>query len=303
MTSFADLVGCSLPLQLAGMGGGISDAALAGAVCDAGGFGMLSGAGIVPVTDVIDEMGDRTFGVNFLMPFVDRDAVKLVSSRARVVEFFYADPDVELVSIVHDGGALAGWQVGSVDEANAAVAAGCDFVVAQGVEAGGHVRGTLPLADLLGALDLSVPVVASGGIGTADDVVHAFEGGASAVRIGTRFLAAKESSAHPLYVSALVAATSDDTVLTEAFSVGWPNAPHRVLKSCVDAAEGGEDDTVATLRTPGGDVPLPRLGTIPPTRAVYGRISEMALYAGTSVGAVTGRTPAADIVTELLSKL
>ena len=303
MTTFTDLVGCAEPLQLAGMGGGISDAPLTSAVCDAGGFGMLGGSGFAPLGELLDEMGDRLFGVNFLMPFLDLEAVKLAASRAKVVEFFYGDPSLELVTLVHDGGALAAWQVGSPDEASAAVAAGCDFIVAQGAEAGGHVRGTQPLDGLLAALHVEVPIVAAGGIGTADDVVRVMERGAAAVRVGTRFLAARESCAHPLYVGALVGASSADTVLTEAFSVGWPNAPHRVLRSCVDAADGLEDDTVATLRTPGGDIPLPRFGTIPPTKNVFGRISAMALYAGTSVDAVTRREPAADIVAELTSKL
>ena len=304
MTTFAELVGCRLPVQLAGMGGGISDVSLATAVCEAGGLGMLGAAGLTPVPELLEAMPDGlSFGVNFLMPFVDPDAVKIASSRARVVEFFYGDPDEALVSMVHDGGALAAWQVGSSGEAAAAVAAGCDFVVAQGTEAGGHVRGKLPLAELLAQLDVSVPVVAAGGIGTAKDVARVLSAGATGVRIGTRFLAANESCAHPLYVSALVASSADDTTLTETFSVGWPDAPHRVLSSCIEQAEAAEDDTIATLRTAGGDVPLPRLGTIPPTRAVHGRISAMPLYAGTSVGAVTGRVPAADIVAELLSGL
>jgi len=303
MTTFTDLVGVAKPLQLAGMGGGISDVVLASAVCDAGGLGMLSAAGFVPVASLCEEMGDRTFGVNFLMPFLDREAVVTAASRCRVVEFFYGSPDAEIVSLVHEGGALAAWQIGSPDEALAAVAAGCDFVVAQGTEAGGHVRGTTSLRELLGALQLDVPVVAAGGIGRADDARSALDAGASAVRVGTRFLASHESAAHPLYVSALIGASSGDTVLTEAFSVGWPDAPHRVLKSCVEGAEALEDDTVATLRTPGGDVPLPRFGTIPPTKAVFGRISAMALYAGTSVDAVQRREPAADIVAELTSKL
>jgi NAD(P)H-dependent flavin oxidoreductase YrpB (nitropropane dioxygenase family) len=303
VTTFTDLVGVSEPLQLAGMGGGISDATLACAVCDAGGLGMLGGTGPTPIGELLDAMGDRTFGVNFLMPFLDRSAVAAAASRAKVVEFFYGDPSAELVDLVHDGGALAAWQVGSADEARQAVAAGCDFIVVQGTEAGGHVRGRTTLDELLASIDVDVPVVAAGGIGTAERVADVMARGASGVRVGTRFIAAKESSAHPLYVGALIGASSDDTVLTEAFSVGWPNAPHRVLRSCVEAAESSEDETVATLRTPGGDVPLPRFGTIPPTKGCYGRISAMALYAGTSVDAVQRREPAADIVAELTSNL
>jgi NAD(P)H-dependent flavin oxidoreductase YrpB (nitropropane dioxygenase family) len=285
------------------MGGGISDAPLASAVCDAGGLGMVGGSGLTPIGEMLDEMGDRTFGVNFLMPFLDREAVKVAASRARVVEFFYGDPSPELVDLVHEGGALAAWQVGSPDEASAAAAAGCDFVVAQGTEAGGHVRGSIARDALLTSIDVDVPVVAAGGIGTADDVAAVMGAGAAAVRVGTRFVAAKESCAHPLYVSALVGASSGDTVLTESFAVGWPNAPHRVLRSCLEAAEASEDETVATLRVGGGEISLPRLSTIPPTRNAFGRISAMALYAGTSVEAVHRREPAADIVAELASNL
>src|SRR5207244_2196363 len=75
---------------------------------------------------------------------------KGAAARARVVEFFYDQPDAGLVEIVHRGGALACWQVGSGAEALAAAAAGCDLIVAQGTEAGGHVRGRIGLLPLLG---------------------------------------------------------------------------------------------------------------------------------------------------------
>ena len=65
----------------------------------------------------------------------------------------------------------------------------------------------------------------------------ALAAGAAGVRVGTRFVAAAESGAHPRYVEALIPAQAADTVYTEAFSVDWPDAPHRVLRSCVAAAE------------------------------------------------------------------
>ena len=89
-------------------------------------------------------------------------------------------------------GVIVGWQVGSVDEAKAAVDVGCQYVVAQGIEAGGHVRGTMPLAELVprGRERGRRPVVAAGGIGTRADVARALDLGADAVRVGTRFVAA-----------------------------------------------------------------------------------------------------------------
>ncbi len=308
MTGFAELVGCDRPVQLAGMGGGLSDARLATAVSAAGGLGMIGAAGYSTRTlaAILDGMPvGLTFGVNFLVPFVDRAAVAIAADRARVVEFFYGEPDAELVDIVHRGGALAGWQVGSGREARTAAGSGCDFVVAQGTEAGGHVRGSLGLLQTLAetAAATSLPLVAAGGIGTAHDVVVALDAGASAVRIGTRFLASTEASTHPLYVDALIASTADDTVLTEAFSVGWPDAPHRVLRSSIDAAQTARGDIVATITVGDVEIPLPRWTTLPPTVAVRGDIAALPMYAGTSVDAVRRRAPAAHILADLVSAL
>ena len=308
--SFIELIGCERPIQLAGMGGGLSDFGLAAAVCDAGGLGMLSGAGAPPsgieqLADAISNRTTRPFGVNFLMPFLDRDAVVAAASRCRLVEFFYADPDAALVDLVHAGGALASWQVGSADEARAAADAGCDLVIAQGTEAGGHVRGTKALTDVLAETlaAVSVPIVAAGGIGNAIQVRNVIDAGASAVRVGTRFLAANESTAHPDYVDALIASSADDTVLTETFSVGWPDAPHRVLRSSVEAAERCTDDIVATATANGEEFPVPRFSPNPPSKTTTGNIDAMALYAGTSVADVRSQQSVADIVAELCSRL
>jgi hypothetical protein len=110
---------------------------------------VLQPAGVLAAT--LDALPPRAaIGVNFLVPFLeDRAVVEVAAARVPLVDFFWGDPDPALVSLVHDGGALAAWQVGSVEEACAAADAGCDLVVAQGVEAGGHVRGRLGLLALL----------------------------------------------------------------------------------------------------------------------------------------------------------
>lgn len=307
-TRFTQLVGCRVPVQQAGMGG-VSTPELASAVARAGGLGMLAGAG-VPPAPLIEMLAAATaasdggaVGVNFLMPFLnDATVVDHVSRQARVVEFFYGNPDADLVARVHAGGALAFWQVGSVGEAQSAEAAGCDAVVVQGSEAGGHVRGTTSLLPLLAVtLDrVKIPVIAAGGIATARDVAAALAAGASAVRVGTRFLATAESGAHPQYVAALLAANAEDTVLTEAFSTGWPDAPHRVLRSCIAAAAAHGDEVVAKTRFGATMVPVPRFSVEPPSRATEGQIAAMALYAGESAGAVSAVVPAADLVHELV---
>jgi len=304
-TRFTELVGCARPLQLAGMPGVVTTN-LACAVADAGGLAMLPAAG-VPVATLsrtMDEVTARTgagFGVNFLMPFLDEESLRVAASRARVVEFFYGAPDACLVDIVHGGGALACWQVGSTAEAIAAAEAGCDILVVQGIEAGGHVRGDVGLFPLLAQVleVVGVPLLAAGGIATGRSLAAALAAGAAGVRVGTRFVASAESGAHPGYVDLLLRARAEDTVLTEAFSVMWPNAPHRVLRSCVEAALAFDGDVVGEVVVDGMVTPIPRLSVPLPNRETTGRIDAMALYAGQSVDAVRRVEPAADIVREL----
>jgi nitronate monooxygenase len=304
-TAFTDLVGCRVPIQQAGMAG-VATPELAAAVADAGALGMVNMV-MVPAEQVavaldgLREQTTGTVGMNVLMPFLDPAAVEVAASRVRVVEFFYADPDAALVRRVHEGGALAAWQVGSLSEARAAAEAGCDFIVAQGTEAGGHVRGHVTLLALLDAvLDaVDVPVVAAGGIGTARSMAAALAAGASGVRVGTRFVATHEANAHRAYVDALLRASAGDTVLTTAFSVMWPDAPHRVLRSCVEAAQAVPDDIVGEMSAGGARMPVPKFSVPSPTRDTTGTIEAMALYAGESVGAVTAVASAAEVVREL----
>lgn len=275
--------------------GGVSTPALAGAVAAVGGVGMLAGTGR-SAEAVADELRaasalggpDGVVGVNFLVPFLDRSAFASAAGQAPLVECFYGEPDRDLVDEAHDAAALMAWQVGSVDEALAAEAAGCDVVIVQGIEAGGHIRGQMPLLPLLERLRpmTELPLVAAGGIGSGAALARAMAVGADAVRIGTVLLAAAEADVHPRYMAALAAASADDTVITETFAMGWPEAPHRVLRSCVDAS---------------GAAPATR-SPLPPGRAFIGDVGAAALYAGTSAGDVHEVQTAAAIVGRLLAE-
>ena len=124
-TRFTELVGCRLPIQQAPMGS-VSTAALAVAVAEAGGVGSITTLGMTAaqLDQVLAGMTARTAGVlaaNFLTADIDPEAVAAAAARVRIVDFFWADPDPRLVEIAHRGGALACWQVGSADEARAAV--------------------------------------------------------------------------------------------------------------------------------------------------------------------------------------
>lgn len=318
-TRFTELVGCRIPIQQAGMGA-VASPELAAAVSEAGGLGMLGtarrGLTAPALEGLLEQVRARTgrpFGVNFVVspwhlhggrgrtPF-DLKCIEIAAKAARVVEFFYADPTLEFVKMAHDGGALACWQVGSRDEAVAAVELGADLLVAQGIEAGGHVRGKIGLMALLGEVlgAVDVPVLAAGGIGTGHAMAAALAAGADGVRVGTRFVAASESGAHPRYVEALIAARAQDTIYTEAFSATWPDAPHRVLRSAIAAAEAFQGDTVGEATSLDGTrFPVLRFASFGVDRTTTGAIEAMSLWAGESVSGVTRVQPASEIVREL----
>jgi NAD(P)H-dependent flavin oxidoreductase YrpB (nitropropane dioxygenase family) len=237
----------------------------------------------------------------------DLETFEHAAAALDVVEIFWTSPDASLVDRArHAGDARVAWQVGSEDDAMAAQDAGCDFVVVQGVEAGGHVRGTTPRDELFAAVlgRVSVPIVVAGGIASAADIARAIEAGAAAVRVGPAFVATRESGAHPAYIEALLAAHSgDDTVLTTAFGEGWPDAPHRVLASALAAAQAHAGNVVGEAGEPGARYPVPRFGVATPNRDVTGDVEAMALYAGTGVGDVNELRSAGDLVAELVSKL
>jgi nitronate monooxygenase len=302
-----ELLGCELPIQLAPMGSVSATPSLPLAVAAAGGHGMYPALGLPPVAiaPVLDALGDRTraFGVNFIVPLMDRDSLELAVQRAPYVDFFLADPDPVLVEVVHAGGAICGWQVESGREALAAAAAGCDVVIAKSWESGGRkgIEGPtlLPLLDAV--LDaVSVPVIAAGGIASARGVAAALATGAQGVRVGTRFIAATESDAHPAWVRAVVDAAAEDAVVSTAFNVGLPEpGPHRVLRSSIEAAEALTDDQAGVVHLAGAEIPVARFGAVPPTRESTGAVEAMPFYAGQSAGAVRTIQPAAEIMAEL----
>jgi NAD(P)H-dependent flavin oxidoreductase YrpB (nitropropane dioxygenase family) len=302
-TAFTRLVGCTVPIQLAGMGSILSPE-LAAAVSNAGALGQVTFAGIEvdeaqKRLDRLASLTAKPFGVNQLIPYLDRDILNLSARKAKVIDFFWGDPDPELVRIVHEAGALASWQIGSVVEAIAAEKAGCDFIIAQGVEAGGHIRGTLGLMPLLTqVLDkVSIPVLGAGGIGSGRGIAAVLAAGASGARMGTRFIAAAESNAHPDYVRAIISAQAEDSVHTNRFEVECPLCPstHGVLRSALDAAEAFDGSFVAEFK---GE-PVAKFRGTPPFKGFTGNIGAMACYAGQSVGEVRGVQPAAEIVAEL----
>ncbi len=308
-TRFTRLVGCTLPVQQAPMGP-VSSPALAVAIANAGGVGSVTALGstVQQLEATVAELNSATRGalsVNFLTSTVDADAVRAVADRVRIVDYFWADPDPALVALAHAGGALVSWQVGSLEEARAAADAGCDVIVVQGSEAGGHVRGhaaLLPLlASVLDAVDHR-PVLAAGGIGDGRALAAVLAAGADGARVGTRFIATTESGAHPQYKEAVVQATAGATEISGAFAqcpLCATSPRTRVLRSCVHALAELAGDTVGELVVGERRIPLPKGSGLPPFPGVDGHIDAMAMYASDAVAAVDTIEPAASVLTRM----
>ena len=220
-------LGIELPLIQAGMGGGLASAELAAAVSEAGGLGTI---GIVPAPVLHEQLTAaraltaKPLAINLIVPFARRGHWEAAAGADVIVTHWEARPRRRTGQPwIHT--------VGSAQEARAAFAAGADAVIAQGVEAGGHVRGVVPALELLARVRAAVPrdfpVLLAGGIAEAADVRAALEAGAAAAVAGTRFLASEESRAHPEYKRRIV--EGESTLLTELFGMAWPRAPHRVL--------------------------------------------------------------------------
>lgn len=227
MPSFLEQIGVEYPVVQAGMGGGLATHALAAAASEAGGLGQI---GILDPQTLRAELARareltrRPLAINLIVPFATREHWRTADAADAVVTHWDSRPRRRT---------RAPWihTVGSPEEARAAARAGADAVIAQGREAGGHVRGTEPALTLLervrAVLPENFPVLLAGGIAAADDVRAALDAGAVAAVAGTAFLATDESSAHPGYKRRLV--EGEATLLTELFGMGWPHAPHRVL--------------------------------------------------------------------------
>lgn len=308
-TRFTDLVGCTVPIQQAGFDS--LNINLAAAISGAGGLGMI-GAPLVSAEalsagfDQIRTTTDAPVGANFAMPFFDiardSDVLAVAIERGAIVEFFYGDPDANLIDRIHEGRGLAAWQVGSVGEALSAARLGCDMVVVQGHEAGGHVRGTTALLPLLGDVleRVEVPVLAAGGISNPRTLAAVLAAGAAGARIGTAFVATPEADFHADYKRAVVEASGDDTIYTDVFAALWPDAPHRVLRSAVDAVGAVQTPTVGEMDLGGQRLQLPRAAGMAPHAGTTGQIEAMALFAGEGVSSVTAIRPAAEIMHHLI---
>jgi len=315
-TALCDRLGIELPIVQAPMGGAAGPA-LAAAVSNAGGLGMLPlswhpAEAMRAAIRQTRALTDRPFGVNLVLAFPQDERFEICLEEAvPVISFFWGDP-APFVARAHAAGAVVTSTVASAAQARAAAAAGVDAVVAQGWEAGGHVLGevaTLPLTRAVVQAVGPLPVIAAGGISDGHGLAAALALGAGGAWIGTRFLATPEAQVHPQYRERLLAADEASTQHTGLFDVGWPDAPHRVLRNSTIAAweaagrpasgaRPGEGEAVA--QGPRGGVL--RYASATPGPQLTGDIEALSLWAGQGVAGVREVKPAAEVVAAIVAE-
>jgi nitronate monooxygenase len=317
-TPLCHQIGMAYPIFSVGMGP-VAGPELAAAVSNAGGCGVLGGV-LKPALYLRQEihqlhtLTDKPFGVNLILPLLQEGQIDAcLAERVPLLVLFWGDPR-PYVAEAHRRGTKVFIQVGSVQEATAAAEAGVDAIIAQGVEAGGHVKSRTSLSTLLPAVVdavTPVPVLAAGGIANGRGVVAALSLGAQAVSMGTRFLCSAEASATRAYKERVVSSTAEDTVYTMLFDLGWPDAAHRVLRNTAfeewEAAgrpasgqRPGEGTIVGTVSLAGTTLEVPKYGAMIPITSFSGDMESIALLAGESCSLVHDIKPAAQIVQDVV---
>lgn len=316
------------PLVNAGMGF-VAHPALAAAVANAGGLGMLGATPDPPASlpVMVAEMRASTanpWGVDLINAetglgpaCMDEHVEACVALGVPLVVFHHDPPPRRWVSTLTAAGARVWMQVSSIALAEAAIDLGMEGLVGQGAQAGGHARGTVGLHALVGQLRARYPqrlIVAAGGIADGAAVAAAIRAGADGVWVGTRLVASREAYAHPEYQRRLVAAAGP-AVTTTAFGPEWPGERYRLLPTPrVAECAGREHEMPDPPRGPAvigrtrlfphsANMPyeMPRFSAIPPTPPTTGDWDEMAFPAGDGVGAVHDVRPAGEIVAELMA--
>jgi len=296
---------------------GPATARLATAVVNAGALGSLpltwvpTSEAVANVRSVVDNTSKpRSLFANYVLNFPVRSLDQTIAEGLSAVQFSWGLPDPGLVGHLRNHSVRIGIQVTGGENARRAMDLGPDFLVCQGTAAGGHVQAYQPLA---GALDEvlavagDVPVAASGGMSTGDDIRRWISAGAAAAVLGTRFVATVESAAHQLYKQMLIDASAEDTVLTVCLNKVWPNATHRILRNstfdmweaagCPQAPDRpGEIDVVARERDLSEFI---RYQGNVAVETMTGDVTALGVYAGEGVTRIRDTPTVADLVDRL----
>jgi NAD(P)H-dependent flavin oxidoreductase YrpB (nitropropane dioxygenase family) len=230
-------LGLDTPVVQAGMGGGVAGAELAGAVSAAGGLGTVGLSDprrfAAELHRAVTLAGGRPVAANLLVPFTRRAHIDACIAAGAALVVFHDGAPARWIAALRTARIPVLCTAGDAAQTRRALAAGADGLVAQGVEAGGHLVADRPLAvtlpEVLEAAG-GAPVLAAGGVADADDVRALLAAGAAGAVAGTRFLLTEESGAHPDYKQRVLGAQR--TIRTMLFGVGWPLA-HRVIPNAL----------------------------------------------------------------------
>ncbi len=320
-TLLCQQLGIEYPILSVGMGGGVTGPELVAAVSNAGACGVLGLAGLPApyIRQQIQQLRtltDKPFGVNIILALLEEGQIETcLDEQIPLLVLFWGDPQ-PYVAEAHRRGTKVCLQVGSVEEAVVAAEAGVDAIIAQGIEAGGHVKSTTSLSTIVPAIVEAVdpvPVIAAGGIANGKGVVAALSLGAQAVSMGTRFVASKEALVIQGYKERIVAGKAEDTIHTFLFDGGWPDAAHRVLRNAAvkewEAAgcpargqRPGEGEVVGSVPVAGTTMEVPRYSVFNPVSGFQGDMEYTALYAGESCSLIHDIKPAGQIVQDIVSE-
>lgn len=307
-TRICGLFGIEHPILLGPMGSA-TGAALAAAVSNAGGLGMIGCVGRTPdwiarTAREIRERTDRPFGLNLLLFEADKPALDAVfDARPPVFSTAWAWPEQDLhdlFSRAHELGAHALHMVSGVPEAIRAVEAGADAVVAQGTEGGGHVglMGTMALVPQVVRAVAPVPVLAAGGIATGEGLAAALVLGADGVLVGTRFLATPEAPVADGFKKVILASDGHDTVLTEIPDIArgrvWPGAYSRVVRNRLIETWAGREGELRARRA--------EVGAAMVRAFQAGDAEEAPLFIGQDAGLIDAIVPAAELVARMVAE-
>ncbi len=306
-TRITELLDIEHPIMLAGMGG-VSYSDLVAAVSEAGGIGTF-GASTMKTPELVDEMAQvkrltaKPFGVDLLTAVpsqVESGVRAVVEGGARIFVAGLGVPR-EAIDYLHKNNVLVGSMCGKVRHAIAAVASGCDFVVAQGTEGGGHTGTVATMAlvpQVVDAVGDKVPVVAAGGLFDGRGLAASLLLGADAVWIGTRFIATPEARAVRGYKETLVSTPEDGTVISRGFT----GKTCRVVRN--DWTNHYEQHPDELLKFPDQAIHSMKQGANhlgAPSDTVVDTNREF-MPCGQGVGAINSLVPAAKIVRDIVAE-
>ena len=304
---------------LAGAMSWVSERNLVAAMSNAGCFGVIACGAMTPALLDAEIAGTKAltakpFGVNLITMHPDLDALIDVCTRHQVGHVVLAGglPPGGAIEKIKASGAKVVCFAPALALAKKLIRSGVDALVVEGMEAGGHIGpvSTSVLAqEILPTIAAQLPVFVAGGIGRGEAIAGYLEMGAAGVQLGTRFVCAHESIAHPNFKKAFIRASARDAVASVQIDPRLPVIPVRALKNASSELFTAKQREVAQLLDEGkvemmeAQLQIEHYWAGALRRAVIdGDVEHGSLMAGQSVGMVTKEEPLSEIVATLLEE-